>query len=146
MSFLGIDFGAKRIGLSFADDLRIAVPIEPALAKTKQERLSKIVTIVNERKIDEIVIGYPYNMDDTVGFKAKEVDCFIEALKTLLNLPIHKIDERLSTFQVESDLSMIRKFKKKNAKATRQYQKSGDIDSRAAAMILQDYLDESSKQ
>ena len=145
MNYLGLDYGEKRIGLSFADELGIALPIDPAIAKTKKDRIGHIIKVIKERNIDEIVIGYPYNMDGSVGFKAKEVVAFIEDLEKLVSLPIHKIDERLSTFQVESDLSMLRKFRKKSTNATRKYQKSGAIDSGAAALILQDYLEELEK-
>lgn len=142
MNYLGIDYGEKRIGLSFSDELGIAIPIEAAIAKTLKERLETIAYIIRERNVDAIVIGYPYNMDGTVGFKAKEVDVFIEELKTLFDLPIYKMDERLSSHQVEMNLSAMRIGKKKKSiKARQEARRTGDVDSRSAALILQDFLE-----
>ena len=81
MNVLGIDWGEKRIGLAFADSLAIAVPIEPAIQKKLKERLAHIEKEIKQRKVEAIAIGYPLNMDGTVGFKAKEVDVFIEKLE-----------------------------------------------------------------
>ena len=80
MNVLGIDWGEKRIGLAFADSIGIAVPIEPAVQKKLKERLAHIKNQIIERKVEAIVIGYPLNMDGTVGFKAKEVDAFLKFL------------------------------------------------------------------
>ena len=131
MNILGIDWGEKRIGLAFAGGLGIAVPIEPAVQKKLKDRLAHIESILKERAIDTIVIGYPLNMDGSVGFKAKEVDVFIEKIEKRFRLPVHRVDERLSSHFVEENLKL---FKKKVDP------KSGSIDSRAACVILQDYL------
>lgn len=131
MNILGIDWGEKRIGLAFADSLNIAVPIEPAVQKKLKDRLAHIESILEERLIEAIVVGYPLNMDGSIGFKAKEVDVFIEKIEKRFRLPVHRIDERLSSHYVEEGL---KQFKKKVDP------KSGSIDSRAACIILQDYL------
>jgi len=131
MHCLGIDYGEKRIGLSFGDELGVAMPLEAATQKTKKERLAHIGKIIEQRKITDLVVGYPLNMDGGGGFKAREVDAFIEQLEKRFKLPVHRADERLSTHQARSDLKKIGK------KADR---KSGEIDSRAATVILQDFL------
>lgn len=142
MNYLGIDYGEKRIGLSFADELGIAVPLEAATGKTLRERLEAIGHVIKERRIEAVVVGYPYNMDGTVGFKAREVDGFIEELKRVFDLPVYKIDERLSSHQVEMDMaSLMMGAKKKSIKARQEARKTGDVDSRAAALILQDFLE-----
>lgn len=142
MHYLGIDYGEKRIGLSFADELGIAVPLPPAIAKTLKERLQRIAQTINERKITSIIIGYPYNMDGSIGFKAKEVDHFIKELNQLFNLPIHKIDERLTSHQAQFDISSLGlKSKTKSIKDRQNARKTGDLDSRSATLILQDYLE-----
>ena len=89
--------------------------------------------MLTQRKAEELVVGYPLNMNGTVGFKAKEVDAFIAELEKRFRLPIHRIDERLSSHSVEQGL------KGKKKKPSRQ---SGEIDSRAAALILQDFIEE----
>lgn len=142
MHYLGIDYGEKRIGLSFADELGIAVPLAPILAKTLKQRLQAINQTIKTRNITAIVIGYPYNMDGTIGFKAKEVDQFIKELENYFKLPIHRIDERLTSLQAESDLSALStKPHKKSIKDRQNARKTGDIDSRAATLILQDFLE-----
>lgn len=133
MNYLGIDWGEKRIGLAYADEVGIAVPLPAAVAATKRARLQHIEAMIEQRRIHEIVCGYPLNMDGSVGFKAKEVDGFIAEIEKRFKLPIHRIDERLSSHSVEQGL----KGQKKKLD-----RRSGEIDSRAAALILQDFIEE----
>ena len=133
MNYLGIDWGEKRIGLAFADDIGVAMPLSAAVAVSKKERMRHIETMLTQRKVQELVVGYPLNMNGTVGFKAREVDEFIAELEKRFRLPIHRIDERLSSHAVEQGL------KGQKKKPSRQ---SGEIDSRAAALILQDFIEE----
>ena len=130
MNYLGIDW-EKCIGLAFADEVGIAMP--PAAVAASKERMRHIETMLTQRKAEELVVGYPLNMNGTVGFKAKEVDQFIAELEKRFRLPIHRIDERLSSHSVEQGL------KGQKNKPSRQ---SGEIDSRAAALILQDFIEE----
>ena len=133
MNYLGIDWGEKRIGLAFADEVGIAMPLPAAVAASKKERMRHIETMLAQRKAEELVVGYPLNMNGTAGFKAKEVDEFIGELEKRFRLPIHRIDERLSSHSVKQGL------KGQKKKPSRQ---SGEIDSRAAALILQDFIEE----
>ena len=133
MNYLGIDWGEKRIGLAYADEIGIAMPLPAAVAPSKKERLQHIERMIRERRIQELVVGYPLNMNGSVGFKAKEVDVFIEEIEKRFRLPVHRIDERLSSHSVEQGL----KGQKKKLD-----RKSGEIDSRAAALILQDFIEE----
>ena len=96
MRFLGIDYGTRRIGLAHGDELGIATPL-PALTDAEPaKRRVALAAVVKQRRIDEIVLGYPYNMDGTAGFKAKEVDAFAESLRKEFGLPVHLVDERLA--------------------------------------------------
>lgn len=133
MNYLGIDWGEKRIGLAYADEVGIAVPLPAAVAATKKARLQHIEQMLQQRRIHEIVCGYPLNMNGSVGFKAKEVDAFIAEITQRFGLPIHRVDERLSSHSVEQGL----KGQKKKID-----RRSGEIDSRAAALILQDFIEE----
>lgn len=131
MRFLGIDYGSRRIGLSYGDDLGVATPL-PALTEVDPEkRWAALTAVIAQRRITDLVIGYPFNMDDTVGFKAKEVDAFAAKLKAQFQLPIHLVDERLTSYEAESTIA---KSKRRDVRA------SGIIDSRAATLILQDLL------
>ncbi|MEX0322394.1 MAG: Holliday junction resolvase RuvX [Puniceicoccaceae bacterium] len=134
MRCLGIDYGEKRIGLAWGDELGVATPLAAAVESSPEDRMAHIEELVNSRKPTDLVVGYPYNMDGTVGFKAKEVDAFIEILVAKFSLPVHRIDERLTSQRVESDLGL-------NARRERELRKTGIVDSGAAALILQDWLD-----
>ena len=133
MNYLGIDWGEKRIGLAFADEIGIAMPLPAAVAASKKERMHHIETMISQRRAQALVVGYPLNMDGSVGFKAKEVDEFISELEKRFHLAVHRVDERLSSHLVEQGL------KGQKKKPSRQ---SGEIDSRAAALILQDFIEE----
>ena len=133
MRCLGIDYGERRIGLAWGDELGVATPLPAAVQPTQEERLEAIANLVNGRKATDLVVGYPYNMDGSVGFKAKEVDVFIALLEKLFALPVHRIDERLTSQRMEADLGL-------NGKRERELRKTGIVDSGAATLILQDWL------
>ncbi len=143
MKILGLDYGHKRIGLAFADELGVAFPIPAAVENSVEARLNHIALEIERRKPDMLLIGYPYNMDGSASQKMKEVDSFIEILKSRFSLPVDTSDERLSSFQAEADLEAFapKKSRKKTVAARQKYRRSGDIDSRAIAIVLQDYID-----
>ena len=131
MRFLGIDYGSRRIGLSYGDELGVATPL-PALTQADEaQRWEQLLALIAQRRITELVIGHPLNMDDSPGFKAKETEAFAARLKAATGLPVHLVDERLSSYEAESTIA---KSKRRDVRA------SGIIDSRAATIILQDYL------
>ena len=133
MRCLGIDYGTKRVGLAHGDDLGVATPL-PALTDADETvRWAKLGEVIKQRRITDLVLGYPYNMDGSVGFKAKEVDAFAAKLKEQFGLPVHLVDETLTSSEAESSIA------KKDRRGVRD---SGLIDSRAACLILQDYLDQ----
>ncbi len=133
MRCLGIDYGTRRIGLSFGDELGVATPL-PALTEAEAaKRWTALVALVRQRRVTDLVIGYPLNMDETRGFKAKEVDSFAARLRAELGLPVHLVDERLTSYEAESTIAKSRR---------RAVRASGIIDSRAATIILQDFLNQ----
>lgn len=133
MRAIGIDYGEKRIGLSYGDEIGVATPLEPAIEKSEVERIARIAKVAQERKATDLVVGYPYNMDGSAGFKAKEVDAFIEKITKATNLPIHRIDERLTSVEASKGFRSGRDD---------DLRRSGKLDSAAAALILQDFLDQ----
>lgn len=146
MNYLGIDYGEKRIGLSYGEDeVGIAVPITAAVAPTQEARFAQIGSEIRTRRIGELVVGYPYNMDGTVGFKAREVDVFIEKLVAQFGLPVHRTDERLTSADAQARMRETGRGARSRSKASVQAKlaerKRGALDSRAATLILQDYLD-----
>lgn len=133
MRCLGIDHGSRRMGLSFGDELGVATPL-PALTETDPaKRQAALAAIVRQRRITDFVLGYPLNMDDTAGPKAKEVEKFAAELRAEFGLPVHLVDERLTSYEAESTIAKARR---------RDVRASGIIDSRAATLILQDFLNQ----
>ena len=133
MNRLGIDYGTKRWGISFSDELNIAVPLPAVIDPLIEDKWKKVAELVKIRRIREFVVGYPLNMDGSVGFKAREVEDFVTELKQKFDgIPVELSDERLTSEAAGSGWS---------EKKKRDERKSGKLDSRAAALILQDYLD-----
>jgi putative Holliday junction resolvase len=130
---LGIDYGARRIGLSYGDELAVATPLPALVDADEMKRWAALLAVIAQRRITDVVLGYPLNMDDTEGFKAKEVAAFAARLREATKLPIHLVDERLTSYEAESTIA---KSKRRDVRA------SGIIDSRAATLILQDYLNQ----
>ena len=133
MRCLGIDYGEKRIGLAWGDELGVATPLPAATEADFEARMEHIAGLVAQRRVSDLVVGYPYNMDGSVGFKAQEVDAFIAKLEERFGLPVHRIDERLTSHSVEQGLGL-------SGKKERALRKTGAVDSGAATLILQDWL------
>jgi putative pre-16S rRNA nuclease len=133
MRCLGIDYGTKRVGLAHGDDIGVATPLPALVDADAATRWKKLGEIIGHRRITDLVLGYPYNMDGSVGFKAKEVDAFAGELRKQFGLPVHLIDETLTSYAAESSIAK---------KARREVRDSGLVDSRAACLILQDFLDQ----
>ena len=133
MHFLGIDYGTKRVGLAHGDEIGVATPLPALVDADEAVRWRKLGELIKARRITELVLGYPYNMDGSIGFKAKEVEAFAERLTAAFGLPVHLVDETLTSDEAESSIA------KKDRRSVRG---SGLVDSRAACLILQDYLDQ----
>ena len=131
MRCLGIDYGARRIGLSYGDELGVATPLPALTDADLGKRWAALRQLIAQRRVTDLVLGHPLNMDGSAGFKAKEVDAFAARLRQEFNLPVHLVDERLTSYEAESTIA---KSKRREVRA------SGIIDSRAATIILQDFL------
>ena len=133
MRWLGIDYGTKRVGLAYGDEVGVATPLPALIDADETVRWTKLGEVVKQRRITGLVLGYPYNLDGSAGFKAKEVDAYAAKLKTQFGLPLHLVDETLTSAEAESSIA------KKDRRGVRG---SGLVDSRAACLILQDFLDQ----
>lgn len=133
LPLLGIDPGEKNIGLAISDVSKtIATPLD-VLTNVKYKNLvNYIKNIQHKNGLSGIVIGYPVNMDGTIGPKAQSSNSLADNLFKDINLPILLWDERLSTSAVEKMLI--------NADITRDKRKK-NIDKLAASYILQGFLD-----
>jgi len=133
MRCLGIDYGARRWGLAGGDDLGVATPLPALVEADPARRWAALGALVRQRRVTDLVLGYPFNMDGSAGFKAKEVDGFAARLRAELGLPVHLVDERLTSYEAEATIAKSRR------RALRQ---TGIVDSRAATLILQDFFDQ----
>ena len=133
MRCLGIDYGTRRIGLAFGDELGVATPLPALIQADPAQRWAALLSIARERRVTDIVVGHPLNMDDSVGPKARQTEELAERLQVELGLPVHLVDERLTSYEAESTIP---KSKRRDVRS------SGTIDSRAATLILQDFLDQ----
>lgn len=130
---LGVDFGAARTGLARSDDLGLyAVGIGNIKSYNVERAANDVAKKAVEICADEIVIGKPINMNGSEGEKARLCMEFGELISKYTDIPIVYYDERLTTVEAHRILgeSGIRAKNRKNI-----------VDSLAAEIILQDYMD-----
>jgi putative holliday junction resolvase len=131
---LGIDYGSVRIGLSLSDPLGlIAQPIEAY--KNDAMLFSNLKHVSVRENVSLIVVGMPYNLKGQKAQKAEEVQKFIGQLQEKLCMEIVTWDERFTT--TIADQTMLAMGTKKSERQ----KKDGRIDSMAAAVMLQGFLD-----
>ncbi|MFN3429919.1 MAG: Holliday junction resolvase RuvX [Candidatus Sericytochromatia bacterium] len=135
---LGLDVGTKTIGVAVSDPLGITAQPVTTIRRTKLDAdMAELRDIVALYNASLLVVGYPRNMNGTVGEQAQYVDRFVEVLRAQVPLPVELVDERLTT-RVASQA-----MKAGNVKAARRKE---IIDQQAAALILQGYMDRLSRQ
>ena len=133
MRILGIDYGSKRIGVAVSDPGRtMAHPIQVIPVKPDGSHFQDIIDIARSYQVDRVVVGLPYNMDGSLGFKGEEVMLWGRELEQRTGLHVIFWDERLSTSEAH-DMLMGLNMKGKKRKAV--------VDKIAASIILQGYLD-----
>jgi putative Holliday junction resolvase len=138
ISALGLDVGRKRIGVAGCDRTGL---IATGLTTIERQSFDQVVAqlqfLVQERQVQILVIGLPYSMNGSIGFQAKQVQKFAQRLAKALNLPLVYVDERLTSFQAEQLLQA------ENLSPSRH---KSLIDRKAAALILQQWLDQRRSQ
>ncbi len=130
---LCIDYGEKRMGLAMSDELRItAQPVGFIDVGGKKSGIEDVIALIAEHNITEIVLGMPFTMSGGIGQAASQVLHFARELRHRTGLSVATCDERLSTVEGERVLieGGVRRKERKNK-----------IDSIAAAIVLQSYLD-----
>jgi putative Holliday junction resolvase len=135
---LAIDVGGRRIGLAISDtSATLARPLISLTVKSAKDGVERVADEIRRLERDEdglstIVIGLPVRLDGTPSEQTSRVAAFVDALKARTAVPIVTADERLTSREAESRLSVHeRDWRKRKAK----------LDAAAAAIILQDYLD-----
>jgi len=134
MRYLGLDLGSRTLGISISDPTGLIASSYTIIRHNEEyeKLINDVKEIVLEKKVDEIVLGLPKNMNNTIGTKGELSYKFKEMLEKSINIPVHLIDERLTTKQATDILISNNTSRKKRKKV---------IDSVAATIILQGYLD-----
>ena len=134
MRYLGLDLGSRTLGVSISDPTGLIASSYTIIRHNEEyDRLiNDVKEIVLEKKVETIVLGLPKNMNNTIGPKGELSYKFKEMLEKSINIPVHLIDERLTTKQATDILISNDTSRKKRKKV---------IDSMAATIILQSYLD-----
>ena len=136
MRKMGLDFGSKTVGVAISDPLLItAQGIEIVRRKSEdklRQTLARIEELIVAYEVDEIILGYPKNMNDSIGERAEKTLAFQEMLERRTGLTVRLWDERLTT--VAADKAMIEA-------GIRRENRKEHVDKIAAVFILQGYLD-----
>lgn len=132
MRYLGMDLGSKTLGLAISDKLGIiSSPYKLIRYKDVDDLIKEVLSIIEKEEVDALVLGYPKNMNNTIGPAAERSLEFKELLKQSTNKEIHLVDERLSTMEAEKILIFADVSRKKRKKI---------IDEVSASIILDTYL------
>lgn len=134
MRYLGLDLGTKTLGLALSDPLGMIASSYKILRHN--EDYDSLISILKEEveknRVEAFVLGLPKNMNNSIGERGEIAFAFQEKLEKAFSLPVYMQDERLTTRQAENLLISNDTSRKKRKKV---------IDSLAATIILQSYLD-----
>lgn len=136
MRILGLDFGSKTVGVAVSDPLGLTaqgVEIIRRKSENKQRQtLARIEQLIEQYQVEKIVLGFPKNMNNTIGERAEKSLEFGETLKRRTGLDVVMWDERLTT--VEANRTLMEE-------GVRRENRREHVDELAAIFILQGYLD-----
>ena len=136
MRIMGLDFGSKTVGVAISDELLITAQGIEIIRRKEENKLRKtlarIEELVKKYEVESIVLGFPKNMNNTIGDRAEKSLELKAVLERRIGIPVIMWDERLTTASAERTLieSGVRRENRK------QY-----VDKIAAVFILQGYLD-----
>ena len=136
MRIMGLDFGSRTTGVAVSDPLGITAQGVETIVRKDENKLrqtcARIEELIKEYEIEEIVLGYPKNMNNTAGERAEKTEAFKAMLERRTGKPVILWDERLTTIAAERVLM--------ESGVRREYRKAV-VDKIAAVLILQGYLD-----
>lgn len=133
MRIMALDIGDRRIGVALSDPGQmLARGLQVIRCRSREADMALIASLAKEHEVEKIIVGYPRQLDGTVGEQARKVEAYATELQKVLQTPIVLWDERLSTARAQK--AMIEAGTKRRERRTR-------LDAVAAAVILQDYLD-----
>jgi putative Holliday junction resolvase len=129
---MAIDYGDARTGVAVSDITQTITGDTLVIkSKNKQETARLIADEATKRGVSCIVVGYPKNMDGSIGSRAKKSEQLVTALQSICEIEIKLWDERLTTVSAHKVLDTAEKYGKKRKEA---------VDAVAASLILEGYL------
>ena len=132
MKIMAVDFGDARTGLAVCDKTEfLASPIGVIHDKSVRSVLQKVAHATTEYDVKEVVVGYPQNMNGTIGERAEKCRKFAEKLGEMVDIPVKLWDERSTTVSAHQYL---------NETNTRGQKRKDVVDAVAATIILESYL------
>ena len=130
---LGLDVGARRIGVALSDPTgSLASPLTALDRRAKRRDLAAVLELVRQHGVEGIVVGLPVSLDGRLHAQGQTVQAFARALSEASPVPVETWDERFSTVEAEQ---MLREAGREPSRDR------GRVDATAAAVILQRYLD-----
>lgn len=136
MRIIGLDYGTKTVGVAVSDSLGITAQAVETITRKEENKLrqtlARIEALIDEYNVEEIVVGFPKNMNNTIGERAEACRDFADKLERRTGLPVIMWDERLTTVSADNVLKECG-VRRENRKAV--------VDQIAAVFILQGYLD-----
>ena len=134
VSALGLDLGARRVGVAGCDRLGLtASGLTTIHRRSFSQDMDELQTLIQERSINQLVIGLPYTMDGQLGYQAKRVQKLARRISEAVDLPVEFVDERLTSHEAKQLIGQHR---------SRGNRELGVVDRMAAALILQQWLDQ----
>ncbi len=134
VAVLGLDIGLRRVGVAGCDGLGlVARGLTTVTRASFTEDVAIFQQLIIDREANLLVVGIPYTMNGEIGFQAKQVMKYAKRLSKALNIPVEFVDERLTSLEAEEQLKTDKRFSPRYDKHL--------IDQRAAAIILQQWLD-----
>jgi putative Holliday junction resolvase len=134
ISALGLDIGLKRVGIAGCDGTGLIATGITTLVRSSFDRdVAFLREIVRERRVQILVAGLPYSLSGELGAQARQVQKYANRIAAALELPLEYADERLTSVEAEELMK---------AGGISVSQNKGSIDRKAAALILQQWLDE----
>ena len=136
MRIMGLDYGSRTVGVAISDPLLLTAQGKEIIRRERPDKLRKtlarIEELIQEAQVEEIVLGYPKNMNDTEGERVEKTKDFKEMIERRTGIPVILWDERLTT--VAADRYMIET-------GMRREERKEHVDKLAAVFILQGFLD-----
>ena len=136
MRIIGLDYGTKTVGVAVSDSLGITAQAVETITRKEENKLrqtlARIEALIDEYNVEEIVVGLPKNINNTIGERAEACRDFADKLERRTGLPVIMWDERLTTVSADNVLKECG-VRRENRKAV--------VDKIAAVFILQGYLD-----